>query len=146
MLTFTTKLPADRLADVTINIALTAQERSKSRDRLSSIEGDRICLKLPRGTILKDGDLLLSETQEVVARIIAKSELVLTVIASEPIDLLKAAYHLGNRHVPLELNLNYLRLSPDPILQSMLEQLGLKVILEEVPFQPESGAYGHFHQ
>ncbi|PSB04513.1 urease accessory protein UreE [Merismopedia glauca] len=145
MLTFTTKLPENEPINVTMTVALTAEERTKSRDRLSTIEGDRICFKLPRGTILKDGDLLQSETQDVVLRIMAKPEPVLTVTASHPLDLLKAAYHLGNRHVPLEINLDYLRLSADLVLQAMLEQLGLKVIIEEAPFQPEFGAYLHLH-
>ncbi len=78
-------------------------------------------------------------------RIAAKPEPVLTVTAQKPIDLLRASYHLGNRHVPLEVAPSYLRLSPDPVLQIMLEQLGVKVREEVVPFQPEVGAYGHSH-
>lgn len=57
--------------------------------------------------------------------------------------LLRAAYHLGNRHVPLEIGATYLRLSPDPVLRTMLEQLGMNVLEAVLPFQPELGAYGH---
>jgi urease accessory protein len=58
---------------------------------------------------------------------------------------LKAAYHLGNRHVAVEITPTYLRLSPDPVLQTMLEQLGVEIKEEISPFQPEAGAYGHNH-
>lgn len=78
-------------------------------------------------------------------RITAKPEPVLTVVAKTTIDLLKAAYHLGNRHVPVEITSAYLRLSPDPVLQVMLQQLGVEIKEEISPFQPEAGAYGHHH-
>jgi urease accessory protein len=65
------------------------------------------------------------------------------VTASNPLHLLRAAYHLGNRHVPLEVTAEYLRLSPDPVLADLLQQLGLTVRLQTLPFQPETGAYGH---
>jgi urease accessory protein len=95
--------------------------------------------------VLRDGDLLHSESDRLV-RIIAKPEPVLTVTAQTPVDLLRASYHLGNRHVPLEITHTYLRLSPDPVLRSMLEQLGLNVVEAVLPFQPEVGAYGnHAH-
>jgi urease accessory protein len=78
-------------------------------------------------------------------RIIAKPEPVLTVLAEIPL-LLRAAYHLGNRHVPVEITSTYLRLSPDAVLAAMLIQLGLEIKEEILPFQPELGAYGnHSH-
>lgn len=101
-------------------------------------------LNLPRGTTLRDGDWLETENGE-LASIHAKPEPVLTVIAKSSLDLLKAAYHLGNRHVPLEITETYLRLSADPVLQHLLEHRGLQVIHETAPFQPEVGAYEHSH-
>jgi urease accessory protein len=98
---------------------------------------------LPRGTVLRDRDLLTTDTGEDLVLVIAKPEPVLTVVGKTPLDLLKAAYHLGNRHVPLELTPTYLRLSSDPVLRAMLEPLGLKIIEEKAPFQPEIGAYSH---
>ncbi|TAE46900.1 MAG: urease accessory protein UreE, partial [Oscillatoriales cyanobacterium] len=65
--------------------------------------------------------------------------------ASTGLLLMRAAYHLGNRHVALEVADNYLRLSRDSVLQGMLEKMGLEVIEEIVPFQPEIGAYAHSH-
>lgn len=143
MLAFTQRLNADTEISVSFTLLLTAEERTRTRHRFETPDGQALYLRLPRGTVLQDGDLLQSEAGDVVVRIVAKPEPVLTVTSQIPINLLKASYHLGNRHVPLEVAPNYLRLSPDPVLQTMLEQLGVEVKKEIVPFQPESGAYGH---
>jgi urease accessory protein len=145
MLTFTQRLGATTDVKVNFILSLTAEERTRTRHRYQRSDGTDLYLRLPRGTILQDGDLLQSEDSSVVVRIAAKPEPVLTVTSQEPIDLLRASYHLGNRHVALEVAPNYLRLSPDPVLQKMLEQMKVKVKEEVVPFQPESGAYGHRH-
>lgn len=100
-----------------------------------------VSLHLPRGTILRDGDLLATATGDCLVRIVACREPVMTVKAKTSLDLLRAAYHLGNRHVPVEIAPDYLRLSPDSVLQAMLEQLNLDVIEEIAPFEPERGAY-----
>jgi urease accessory protein len=128
---------------VSFTLSLTASERTRTRHRFDTPDGEGLYLRLPRGTILQEGNLLQSEIGDVVIRIAAKPEDVLTVTAQKPLDLLRAAYHLGNRHVPLEITPNYLRLAPDPVLQAMLEQLGLNVKSEILPFHPEIGAYGH---
>ncbi len=93
---------------------------------------------------MRDGDWLQTETGE-LAQIKAKPEPVMTITAKSPLDLLQAAYHLGNRHVPLEITDTYLRLSPDPVLKDLLDHRGLHITEELVPFQPETGAYGHSH-
>lgn len=145
MLTFTERLSeVDVDITVSLTLSLTAFERTRTRHRFETPDGQSLFLRLPRGTVLHDGDLLQSE-DNVVLRITAKPEPVLTVTSQTNLDLLRASYHLGNRHVPLEVTATYLRLSPDPVLQTMLEQLGLKVTEEVVPFQPEIGAYGHNH-
>ena len=145
MLTFTQRLSAAVDATVSFTLSLTAEERTRTRHHFQTPEGQGLYLRLPRGTVLKDGDLLQSETKDVVVRIAAKPEPVLTVRSHTRLDLLRASYHLGNRHVPLEVAPDHLRLSPDPVLQAMLEQLGVEVQEEVVPFQPEIGAYGHRH-
>ncbi len=145
MLTFTQKQPPNPHAVVISTLSLTAEERTRSRHRLQTEDGQVVFLRLPRGTLLRDGDLLLDETTDSLVRITAKPEPVLTVVAKTTIDLLKAAYHLGNRHVAVEITPTYLRLSPDPILQAMLEQLGVEIKEEISPFQPEAGAYRHHH-
>ncbi|MEE3718713.1 urease accessory protein UreE [Tumidithrix elongata RA019] len=127
----------------TLTLALDAEERTRSRHRFVTVEGKEVNLQLPRGTVLLDGDLLKGENHEsVLVKVIAKPEPVITATAHSALELLRAAYHLGNRHVPLEVTTEYLRLSPDSVLQNMLEQLGLHVKEEILPFQPESGAYG----
>jgi urease accessory protein len=145
MLTFTQRLSAAVDTPVSFTLSLTADERTRTRHRFEMTDGQGLYLRLPRGTVLQDGDLLKSETSDVIVRIAAKPEPVLTVTSHNPIDLLRAAYHLGNRHVPLQVTSSYLRLSPDPVLQAMLEQMGVDVKEEVVPFQPEIGAYGHLH-
>jgi len=137
----TEKLSHNVTEKVSFTLALTAEDRVRSRHHFES-DGQSFSLQLPRGTVLHHHDVLKAESGELV-QIIAKPEPVITVTAKIPLDLLKAAYHLGNRHVPLEVTATYLRLSPDSVLQSMLEQLGAQVIEEILPFQPETGAYSH---
>jgi urease accessory protein len=143
MLLLTQRLiaPCDRLPDLIV--ALSAEERTRSRYIFNTPEGKAISLQLPRGTVLQEGDLLTTEDRSSIVAIAARSESVMTVTAKESLDLLRAAYHLGNRHVQLEVTTTYLRLSPDPVLKSMLVRLGLEVSEEIVPFSPEIGAYGH---
>jgi urease accessory protein len=145
MVVLTERLPIETKVEVSFTLPLTAEARTKTRQRIEISEGKWICLRLPRGTVLKDGDLLLSEADDVVVRIVAQSEPVMTVRGKTQLDLLRAAYHLGNRHVPIEITPEYLRLTPDPVLHSLLIQLGLQVTEETVPFHPEKGAYGHSH-
>ena len=126
-----------------LTLALVAEDRTRSRHRFMTVEGEEINLQLQRGTVLKEGDILADENNQVIAVVIAKPEPVLTVTAVHPLDFLRAAYHLGNRHISLEITESYLRLSPDSVLEDMVLQLGLTVIKETQPFQPESGAYHH---
>ena len=130
-------------ADLTL--PLTSEERTRSRVRWQLADGQSVMFRLPRGTVLMDGDLLQTETADFVVRITAKSEPVMTITAKTPLDLMRAAYHLGNRHVAIELTPHYIRLSPDPVLKQMLIQLNVSVCEEETPFVPEQGAYHHAH-
>lgn len=145
MLTFTQRISTANDIQISFTLSLTAWERSRTRHRFETPDGESLYLRLPRGSILQDGDLLRSQIGDVAIRIAAKPEAVLTVTAQKPLHLLRAAYHLGNRHVPLEITPNYLRLSPDPVLQGMLEQLEVDIKSEILPFHPEIGAYRHSH-
>lgn len=145
MLNLTQRLPANQDAVVSYTLSLTADERTRSRHRFETQDGQALFLRLPRGTVLRDRDLLQSEYGDTLVRIAAKPEPILTVTAKEPLELLRAAYHLGNRHVALEIAPTYLKLSPDPVLKAMLEHMGMEVKEEVLPFQPETGAYGHQH-
>lgn len=141
----TQRLPANVDVVVSFTLALTAEERTKSRHRFETEDGQTVFVRLPRGTMLRDKDILRSDDGTLV-RVRAKPELVMTIAAQTPLLLLRAAYHLGNRHVPLEIATTYLRLSPDPVLRTMLEQMGMVVEEAILPFQPEIGAYGnHLH-
>lgn len=146
MLNFTQRLPTDFSQSADFSLTLTADERTRSHHYFETDEGQGVYLRLPRGTVLRHGELLRSEDGQALVRILAKPESVLTVTAPTLLDLLRAAYHLGNRHVSLEVTETYLRFSPDPVLKSMLERMGLHIIAETVPFQPEAGAYGFSHE
>ena len=128
---------------VNLTLALTAEERTRSRHRFTTVEGEIVYLHLPRGTVLQDGDLLQDYGETTLVQVSAKLEPVITVTTTNSLELLKAAYHLGNRHVSVEISTHYLRLAPDPVLQKMLEQLNFEVITEIQPFFPEQGAYKH---
>ena len=143
MLTLTQRQPPNPDTLVTFTLALTAEERTRSRHRFTTTDGKDLFLHLPRGTVLYNGDILADESNSNFVKIVAKPEPVLTVFAQTPLLLLRAAYHLGNRHVPVEITPHYLRLSPDSVLQAMLTQLGLEIKAEILPFQPELGAYGN---
>lgn len=146
MLSLTQRLKPDPKAKVAHSLPLTAEERTRSRHRFITADGIEVQLILPRGTQLRDGDLLRATDNDALVRVEARPEPVLTVRTADPDALARAAYHLGNRHVALELGSGYLRLSPDSVLAEMLIQLGLKIIEEIAPFQPEAGAYaGHSH-
>ena len=132
-------------AVVNLTLSLTAEERTRSRHYFQTEAGLGIHLQLPRGTVLHHSDLLSTEDSKTIVQVIAKPEPVMTATAHTLLDLLRATYHLGNRHVPLEVAIDYLRLSPDSVLKAMLEQLGLHVVEAILPFRPEMGAYGHSH-
>lgn len=144
MLTLTKRLPIELDQPVSLTLALTADERTRSWHRFETMQGQEVLLRLSRGTVLQEGDLLQTAAGDQIIQICAQPEPVLTVKA-QPLDLLRAAYHLGNRHVSLEINSTYLRLAPDSVLKAMLEQLDLEVTAEIAPFHPELGAYHSIH-
>lgn len=124
--------------------------RQKSRLRVKLASGQEAALFLTRGVILRGGDLLKSEADEqgkaLVVQIVAAQEPVYNVIAPTPRDLMCAAYHLGNRHVPLQIGDGWLRLEQDYVLKDMLIGLGMQVSEVIAPFEPEAGAYGGGHR
>jgi urease accessory protein len=119
--------------------------RSKSRFSATDSTGREVGVVLPRGTTLRGGDVLVAEDGTLL-RVIASPQPVLQVRhCSEhgsPFDLLRAAYHLGNRHVPLELQPELLQFEPDAVLADMLRRQHLIVTEAQAAFEPEGGAYG----
>ncbi len=130
---------------VSDTIELPFAQRQKARQRAQGRSGRSYGLKLPRGTVLRGGDVLGGDHDLRVA-IVAAPEAVSTVRAAGALELARVAYHLGNRHVWLELGNGYLRYLHDHVLDAMVTHLGAGVSFEEAPFEPEAGAYGgHGH-
>jgi urease accessory protein len=119
--------------------------RQKSRLRVTTAAGIDAALYLDRGIILRGGDLVKAENGEVLS-IIAAKEPVYDVTANTPQALMCAAYHLGNRHVPLQVGDGWLRLEQDHVLKEMLLGLGMHITELHAPFEPEAGAYGGGHR
>lgn len=128
-------------------VHLVYEEREKSRYRAVTAGGQGIGWFLPRGNVLCDGDALLCDQQQVVM-VRAASETLTEASSDDPLLLLRAAYHLGNRHVSLQIIPGALRFPRDHVLEQMLEGLGLEVRVIDDAFHPERGAYavhGHHH-
>jgi urease accessory protein len=126
----------------TLTLAFHMRQKSRLRARLDS--GVEVAIQLPRGHVLRGGDRLLAGDGGVVL-VAAKPETVSTVRSDDSQRLARAAYHLGNRHVPVQVGAGWLRYLHDHVLDDMLRALGLRVEPEQAPFEPEAGAYAHAH-
>lgn len=119
--------------------------RQKSRFDATDSLGRHIGVFLPRGTLVRGGDVLVAEDGSLIRVIAAPQPVLLITHCSEhgtPFDLLRAAYHLGNRHVPIELKPDHLKIEPDHVLAAMLRSMHLIVTGQSSAFEPEGGAYG----
>jgi urease accessory protein len=125
-------------------ILLNHTEREKARLKTTSRNGEEVRLFLERGHILQRDEILVSDCNRYVRVKLAK-EAVVTARATRWQDFSRACYHLGNRHVRLQLGNLWLRFLPDPVLVDLMQHLGLSTTQEEAEFEPESGAYGHGH-
>lgn len=141
------------LAPVLLKRAATVEldwdVRQKSRFDATDSGGRALGVFLPRGTLVRGGDVLVAEDGSLV-RVLAAAQPVLRITPcgehGTPFDLVRAAYHLGNRHVPIELRPDYLQIEPDHVLADMLRAMHLTVREALEPFEPEGGAYGaHGH-
>ena len=121
-------------------LVLPFGERSKSRLRAVLDNGEEAGLFLERGSVLRHGDLLLADDGRVV-EVQAAPETVSTIHTEDGLMLARASYHLGNRHVALQIGTGWLRYQHDHVLDDMLRGFGLDVVIEELPFEPEGGAY-----
>jgi len=120
--------------------------RQKSRFDTTDSAGRSLGVFLPRGSLVRGGDVLLAEDGSLI-RVIAAAQEVLRITAcaehGSAFDLTRAAYHLGNRHVPIELKPDHLKIEPDHVLADMLRAMHLIVKAVDESFEPENGAYGH---
>jgi urease accessory protein len=149
MIEITTKLAGSALtgaATIAGQITLPFDLRQKSRLRTKLVSGEEVALQLTRGEVLRGGDLVVAADGRII-EVIAQSESVLHVECDSPTALARAAYHLGNRHVPVQVGEGFLRLAADHVLEEMLKGLNARITLMDAPFEPEAGAYGgrHYH-
>ena len=147
MLEIKAKLKVPRTAyplQIRGTLRLPFEARQKSRHRAQLVSGEDVALMLPRGEILRGGDLVADSDGRVI-EVIAAAEALLHVECENAAALARAAYHLGNRHVPVEVGAGYLRLAADHVLEEMLKGLGASVTHVEAAFEPEAGAYGAGH-
>ncbi len=135
---FINKIAVSNKVDETIT--LTLDQRVKSRLKASLDSGEDVGIFMQRGNVLEHGDLI--ETQDnYIVQIVAASELLSSVYTSDAILLARACYHLGNRHVELQITKNSVHYRHDHVLDKMLQSFGLNVVSEQLPFCPENGAY-----
>lgn len=127
-------------ANCTATLTLPFELRQKSRQRVRLDDGREIALHLPRGTVLRHGDVLRAG-DGLLIRVQAAPETVSTVHSQDPLLLARAAYHLGNRHLPLQIGDGWLRYLHDHVLDAMVRDMGLSLVCEIAPFEPEGGAY-----
>ena len=126
-------------------LTLDWDTRQKSRFDATDSQGRALGVFLPRGAVVRGGDVLVAEDGSLV-RVQAAPQAVLRITAcsehGSPFDLTRAAYHLGNRHVPIELQSDHLKIEPDHVLADMLRAMHMTVVAVSEPFEPENGAYG----
>jgi len=126
-------------------LPLTAVQRLVLRGRRQTSCGKDVLLQISRNHVLNPGDCLSDDSHSVIVQVTAASEHLMHITAENSIDLMKAAFHLGNRHVDVELYEHELWLLEDSVLKAMLEARGLNVCLCCRAFYPESGAYAGHH-
>ena len=139
------------------HIELDWDVRQKSRFDATASDGRNVGVFLPRGTVVRGGDVLITQDGSLI-RVVAAPQTVLRITACTDhhhghthdgaFDLMRAAYHLGNRHVPIELQPDHLKIEPDHVLADMLRAMHLTVREAQLAFEPEGGAYaagGHAH-
>ena len=135
----------DGPASVDLILELPYEIRKKSRFRAPLQGGGDAGVVLERGQVLRDGELLCSD-DGLVIEVRSAAESVSTVRSEDARTLARACYHLGNRHVPLQIGAGWVRYLYDHVLDRMVQALGLAVQHEQAPFEPEAGAYrGHTH-
>jgi urease accessory protein len=131
-------------AERAVMLRLAYGERVKSRLATMSVDGQAVAILLPRGSVLRDGALLAGD-DGALARVEAAPEPVTRVTAGDPLALLRAVYHLANRHVPAQLAIDHALIERDPVLEAMLRGLGVHIEHIDAPFDPEGGAYHGEH-
>jgi len=134
--------PKEKAAGV---VTLDFEARHRRRIRLTTDQGEDVLLDLPKAVAMADGDGLQLEDRRWL-KIRAAAELVIEIRHRDPNQLVRLAWHLGNRHLPAEFRNQALRIQPDHVIEDMLHGLGAELVKVLAPFQPERGAYSsHSH-
>lgn len=144
MIELTTKLSASAPGEVQGQLRLPFELRQKRWLFAALVTGEEVALRLPRGASLRGGDRLLAADGRVI-EVIAAVERLVHVECTTASALARVAYHLGNRHVPVQIGDRFLRFGENHVLEEMLRGLGAKLTIIEAPFEPESGAYSSAH-
>lgn len=122
-------------------LSLPFELRRKGRFKALTEGGLEVGIFIERGQVLRDGELLQTECGQVI-QVRSRSETVVTARTDDWLAFAKACYHLGNRHVPLQVGECWLRFQPDHVLEALVQRFGLITATEEAEFSPENGAYG----
>ncbi|HTT11707.1 MAG TPA: urease accessory protein UreE [Burkholderiaceae bacterium] len=126
------------------DLSLDYDQRVKRRLAAVCTDGTAVAILLPRGTVMRDGTLLAADDGTVI-RVVAAAQPVVR-IAATPLTLIRAVYHLANRHVAAHLGADHVLIEPDPVLERLLQSIGARLEHLVMPFDPEPGAYGgHSH-
>ena len=137
----------DRRGEVPLygRLRLPFDLRQKSRQRATLESGEEVAIALARGEVMRGGDLVVAAGGQVI-EVVAERESVMHVECDTAPALARIAYHLGNRHVPVQVAEGWLRFAADPVLAKMVEGLGGKLTVLDAPFEPEAGAYAPHHR
>jgi urease accessory protein len=143
MLRFTELVDANVNASPSETLTLPFEDRRRSRMRTKLDDGREAALLLPRGTVLRNGDRIRDPDSGVIAAVRAAAQTLSYAHTDNLLLLARAAYHLGNRHVPVEVGPGWVAYEHDHVLDGMVRDLGLPVDTRIAPFEPEAGGYRH---
>ncbi|HIE78728.1 MAG TPA: urease accessory protein UreE [Candidatus Thioglobus sp.] len=139
---FINKITTTEKIDGIVTLALEHRIKSRLKTQLDS--GEEVGIFMQRGNILEDGDYIATNDGFVV-KVVAAAELLSSIYSDDSLLLARACYHLGNRHVELQITKKSVHYRHDHVLDEMINSVGLKVISELMPFHPEKGAYSSHH-
>lgn len=135
--------------DGVLSLPFAQRRRSRLRARLD--DGSEVALILPHGTVLREGDRLRAGPVGPVIAVRAADETLSWATTGDPLLLARAAYHLGNRHIPVQIGEGWIAYEHDHVLDGMVGEMGLRVEVKRIAFEPEAGGYrqagatGHSH-
>ena len=132
-----------RVKGTTLHLTLCSDQRKILRGRKVSDCNTELILQLPREGKINDGDIFRTNQENIFIHVIAKKEKLFQISTGKSIDMLKVSYHLGNRHIAMEINDNYVFIKEDYIMRNLLKNLGAEIKLVHKKFFPEDGAFLH---